>query len=75
MKIKEVRALPADEIVAEIDKARGKVFKMRFQAKSENVENSGSFQTLRRHVARLKTVMRERELGLKKEKKQGGGAS
>lgn len=62
MKIKEIRTLPQDEMVAEVDKARAKIFKVRFQAKGENVENPGSLKTLRRHVARLKTVMREREI-------------
>jgi len=60
--IKEIRTLPQDEMVAEVDKARAKIFKVRFQAKGENVENPGSLKTLRRHVARLKTVMREREI-------------
>ncbi len=62
MKIKEIRTLPNDEIGAEIEKARAKIFKTRFQGKVESVEDSGSLTTLRRHIARLKTVMREREL-------------
>jgi large subunit ribosomal protein L29 len=63
MKIKEIRTLPGDEVGAEIDKARAKIFKMRFQGKGENVENAGSLRSLRRQIARLKTVLRERELG------------
>ncbi|MGH2626587.1 MAG: 50S ribosomal protein L29, partial [Anaerolineales bacterium] len=47
MKIKEIRTLPDDEIAAEIEKARAKVFKMRFQGKSESVENPGSLKKLR----------------------------
>ena len=62
MKIKEIRTLPEDEMTAEIEKARAKIFKVRFQAKGENVENPGSLKTLRRQVARLKTVLREREV-------------
>lgn len=62
MKIKEIRTLPNDEIGAEIEKARAKIFKTRFQGKGDAVENSGSLTTLRRHIARLMTVMREREL-------------
>ena len=62
MKIKEIRTLPQDEIGAEIEKTQAKVFKMRFQGKGENVENPGSLKALRRHVARLYTVLREREL-------------
>jgi len=62
MKVKEIRTLPEDEIGAEIDKARSKIFKMRFQGKGENVENPGSLKSLRRQIARLKTVLRERQL-------------
>ncbi len=60
MNIKEIRTLPDDEIGSEIEKARAKIFKMRFQGKGENVENSGSLTTLRRHIARLQTVLKER---------------
>ncbi len=62
MKIKEIRTLPDDEIGAEIEKASAKIFQMRFQGKGENVENSGSLTTLRRQIARLKTVLKEREM-------------
>jgi large subunit ribosomal protein L29 len=62
VKIKEIRTMPEDEVNGEIEKARAKIFKVRFQAKGENVENPGSLKTLRRHVARMKTVLREREI-------------
>jgi large subunit ribosomal protein L29 len=66
MKTKEIRTLPDDEIGAEVEKARSKIFKMRFQGKSDAVENSGSLKTLRRHIARLNTVLHERETGRRK---------
>ena len=66
MKIKEMRSLPRDEVTAEIEKTRQKIFKIRFQGKGENVDHSGSLTILRREVARLKTVLRERELGLER---------
>ena len=61
MNAKEIRTLPDDEIATEIDKARSKIFKMRFQATGENVEK-GSLKTLRQNIARLRTVLREREI-------------
>ncbi len=63
MKIKEIRTLTDDDIATEIDKSRARIFKIRFQGKGENVENSGSLTTLRRHIARLNTVLRERAIG------------
>ena len=61
MDIKEIRTLPDDEIGSEIEKARAKIFKMRFQGKGESVENSGSLKSLRRGIARLMTVIGERQ--------------
>jgi ribosomal protein L29 len=69
MKTKEIRTLPDDEIGSEIEKAQAKIFKMRFQGKGENVENSGSITTLRRHIARLATILHERRAGRAKEAK------
>ena len=69
MKTKEIRTLPDDEIGAEIEKAQAKIFKMRFQGKGENVENSGSITTLRRHIARLATILNERHRAGSKEVK------
>lgn len=63
MKAKEIRTLPDDEIGAEIEKAQAKIFKMRFQGKGENMENSGSITTLRRQIARLSTILHERRSG------------
>lgn len=66
MKIKEMRTLPDDEVVAEIEKAKAKIFKVRFQGKGDTGENSGSVKALRHDVARLKTVLKEREQSRKK---------
>lgn len=62
MKISEMRECPPAELRNEIEKARQKVWKMRFQAKGEPLENSGGFRALRRDIARLMTVLREKEL-------------
>ena len=61
MDIQEIRTLPDDELGGEIDKARAKIFKMRFQGKGGDVENPGSLKALRRQIARMMTVRRERE--------------
>jgi ribosomal protein L29 len=61
MKVKEIRTLPDDEISNAIDKARQRIFKMKFQATGENVEK-GSVKMARREIAQLRTVLREREI-------------
>ncbi len=60
MDIAEMRQLPDDEVSSEIEKARAKAFKMRFQGTGENVEK-GSHKEIRRQIARLLTVQKERE--------------
>ncbi len=65
-KIKEVRALPSEELDAEITKAREKIFKLRFQGKGKDLENPGQLKALRKDIARMKTILSERALGVVK---------
>ncbi len=62
MEITDVRNLPDDEIHSEIDKVRAKIFKMKFQAKGAGVENPSACKGHQRDVARMLTVLRERQL-------------
>ena len=63
MKFADLRDLPASEINSQLEKIRAKLFKFRLQATSEEMQRAGEIRTLRRDVARLKTVLRQRELG------------
>ncbi len=58
----EIRALGTDEIQAKIDEAHKALFNLRFQAASGQLEDFNRMTALRRDVARLKTILREREL-------------
>ncbi|MBI4603099.1 MAG: 50S ribosomal protein L29 [Planctomycetes bacterium] len=60
MTLKEMRELPAEALHDEIGKAREKVFKMRFQGKGQDLENPGQLRALRKDIARMHTVLRER---------------
>jgi large subunit ribosomal protein L29 len=62
MNIKEMRQLPTEELVNEIEKTREKVFRMRFQGKGQDVENPGQLRGLRKDIARLNTVLSERKV-------------
>ena len=62
VKMDELRGLPNDEIQVELDKARGRFFKERFQAKGTTIENPGVTGSLKKDIARMLTVLREREL-------------
>ena len=60
MNIKEMRELPSEEILTEIEKFREKIFRMRFQGKGKDIENPGLLQSHKKDIARLNTVLTER---------------
>lgn len=60
MNIKEMRQLPDDELRTEIEKTREKVFRMRFQGKGKDLENSGHLRAMKKDIARMHTVLAER---------------
>ena len=62
MKIKEIRELTTEEIQAKIKECKEELFNLRFQQATGNLEKPSRIRDLRHTVARLKTVLREREL-------------
>ncbi len=62
MKAVDIRGLPREEIEDQIAKIRAKLFKFRFQRENEEMQRAGEIRELRRTIARMKTVLREREL-------------
>ena len=63
MDIKEMRELPLAELQSEAGKLEATIWKMRFQAKGEPLENSGNYREMKKERARLLTILREKELG------------
>ena len=63
MDIKEMRELPLAQLRSEAQKLEAKIWTMRFQAKGEPLENSGSFREMKKERARLLTLLRAKELG------------
>ena len=49
---------------AELREAKEELFNLRFQAATGQLDNNRRLQTVRRDIARIYTIMRERELGL-----------
>ena len=62
MKVKEIRELTTDQIIAKIKETKDELFNLRFQQATGNLEKPSRIRELRHTVARLKTVLREREL-------------
>jgi large subunit ribosomal protein L29 len=60
----EIRALGDDEIVTRLREAKEELFNLRFQVATGQLDNNRRLQTIRRDIARIYTVLRERELGI-----------
>jgi len=62
MKAHEIRAMASDELMQELDDAYEELFNLRFQFSTGQLENFNRLTEVKRDIARLKTIMREREL-------------
>ena len=61
----EIRNLSNDEIIAKIDEAKEELFNLKFSQATGNLEKPSRINELRKLVARMKTILRERELAEK----------
>ncbi len=69
MKPREIRELSNEEMKVELKNLREGLFKLRFRQVAENTRHASEETGLRRDIARVLTVMRQRELEAKKEGK------
>ncbi len=61
----ELDLLDDAALVAEVEKAKKELFNLRFQAASGQLETQGRLKAVRRDIARIYTILRERELGIR----------
>jgi len=66
----EMRQKSVDDLRREIAAAEKEIWKTKFQKGSEKAGDPNKVRTLRRGVARLLTILRERELGIERGAKQ-----
>ena len=59
-----LRELTDDKLVDELRKAKEELFNLRFQSATGQLENHGRLRAVRRDIARIYTIMRERELNI-----------
>ncbi len=62
MTMKEIRALATPEIERKLDDARETLFKLRFQFRAGQMTDYSRLPVTRHLIARLSTVLRERQL-------------
>ena len=67
MKVKEVRQLSEKELDGKLLELKAELFNLRFQLATGQLDNPLRIKTVRKDIARVKTIVRERELGIGKE--------
>lgn len=59
----ELREQPSEALVAKLSELREERFRLRFRSATEAVENPIRFRAIRRDIARIQTILRERAGG------------
>ena len=62
MKSHDIRALSTNEIAVRLDNVQEELFNLRFQFTIGQLENHNRLTELKRDIARLRTILHEREL-------------
>jgi large subunit ribosomal protein L29 len=70
----ELRELSGEDLVARAREAKAELFNLRFQMATGQLDNNRRLRTVRHDIARIYTVMRERELGLSAAPSEEGAA-
>ena len=65
MKAKEVRDMTNDELNVKLNSLKEELFNLRFQVATGQLDNPMRIKDVRRGIARIKTIMHERELGVR----------
>jgi large subunit ribosomal protein L29 len=61
----DLRGLSADDLVDKLREAKEELFNLRFQAATGQLESHGRLRSVKKDIARIYTVVRERELGIR----------
>jgi large subunit ribosomal protein L29 len=63
----ELRELRSEDLTTKLREAKAELFNLRVQSATGQMDNHRRLQIVRREIARIYTIMRERELGLSAE--------
>ena len=67
MKAKEIRQMSGNELNARLLELKTELFNLRFQLATGQLDNPLSIKSVRKDIARVKTIIQERELGIGRE--------
>ena len=65
VKADEIRALGPEELDKQIEEARRELFNLRFRLETRQLANYREIQKVKRNIARMLTIKRERELAIR----------
>jgi large subunit ribosomal protein L29 len=60
----ELRSLSAEDLATKLAESKEELFNLRFQAATGQLDSHGRLRSVRHDIARIYTVLRERELGI-----------
>lgn len=63
-RIAELRVMDDEVLATKLIESKEELFNLRFQAATGQLESHGRLRAVRREIARVYTIMRERELGI-----------
>jgi large subunit ribosomal protein L29 len=62
MQAREIRMLSTEEIYSRLDEAYQSLFRLRFDWSSGQLQDNNRIRAVKREIARMKTILREREI-------------
>ena len=62
MTVQEIKELDNADLLAKVEEYKKELFGLRFQQATGSLENTARIRTVRKSIARIKTIIREREL-------------
>ena len=65
MKVEEIRSLSTGELAKQLEAAHQELFNLRFRLATRQLVNYREIPRVKKKIARLETIIRERELGIR----------
>ena len=65
MKVEEIKVLTDEELAKRLEEAHQELFNLRFRLATKQLVNHRELSRVKRNIAQFKTIIRERELGIK----------
>ncbi len=64
-KVKELRGLSTDDVKKQLEESRQELFNLRFRLTTKQLVNHREVRRVKKNIARLNTLLKERELGIR----------